>query len=78
MARDEMNEVTEDRWDDDVWGTAMQGTTNLFFYFGKNDHWVADKTRDDLVAARGCSVSSRTKMVIDEVGVPHAFCISKL
>lgn len=45
------------------------------------DHWVANHTRDALIAARGKPEgdlsSSKPKMVIDSNGVGHAFCIRK-
>lgn len=43
------------------------------------DHWVADHTRDALIAARGKSnEESRSSpiMLIDDGKVPHGFCIS--
>lgn len=69
----------------------------LFFYFAedvrmqealvwvttdwKQDHWVADHTRDGLIAARGKEEgdisSSKPVMAIDRNGVGHDFCISK-
>jgi hypothetical protein len=70
-------------------------TPKLVFYFGQNvslsrnlslflltfkDHWVADHTRDTLIAARARDenkiLSSKPWMLIDQDGVPHAFCIS--
>jgi len=45
------------------------------------DHWVANHTRDALIAARGQAgpgnESSKPIMLIDENGVDHGFCISK-
>ena len=46
------------------------------------DHWVADHTRDALIAARGQgdgeSKGSKPIMMIDQHGVDHGFCISTL
>ena len=58
MGCDEMRQITVDKWDADVWGAVHPSPTNvprpkLFFYFGENDHWVADHTRDDLMRCRG-------------------------
>jgi len=77
MACDEMDEITEDRWDEDIWGASTSASTSspassssssaadssaisqprapakLFFLFGRSDHWVADHTRDELMASRG-------------------------
>lgn len=80
MAADEMRTITSDKWDDDIWGVAhaREPITKVFFYFGVDDHWVAEKTRDEIIAARGQSDGSGPKMFICEEGLPHAFCISKL
>lgn len=62
------------------------------FYFGKSDHWVAEKTREDIIRLRGSIKGTtstgngngdvisrkRPKMVICEEGLPHAFCLSEL
>lgn len=80
-----MKMITEDRWDEDVWGIEHEDEDEdrldipkLIFYFGQNDHWVAEHTRDALIAARGRkpdSKSSKPIMLIDENGVDHGFCI---
>ncbi|CAL3964852.1 unnamed protein product [Diplocarpon coronariae] len=85
MAKDEMDFITEDRWDDDVWGVEHENldtkseNPRLILYFGQNDHWVADHTRDALIAARGreegATESSKPVMLIDDRGIPHGFCI---
>lgn len=40
MARDEMENITEDKWNDDIWGvensTEQQPIPKLYFYFGQN------------------------------------------
>jgi hypothetical protein len=86
MARDEMHEIKVDKWDAEVWGAASPSPTNvprtkLFFYFGQDDHWVANHTRDHLMRHRGRSESSddwRPWMEIDKMEIPHGFSISKL
>jgi len=85
MAKDEMEQITEDRWDKDIWGAENEDADHKFevpkliFYFGQNDHWVADHTRDQLIASRGRgdgeTKSSKPIMLIDENGVDHGFCI---
>lgn len=88
MAADEMRDITSDKWSDDIWGTrsppsqSRDGSNSrklskLVFYFGRNDHWVAERTRDEIIAMRGSiSCGSRgPKMVVCEEGLPHAFCI---
>ena len=102
MGRDEMRQITADRWDEDLWAAtvaayippkgSLASTTQtkmspsrqpkLFFYFGRDDHWVAERTRDDLIANRAWRTEdnpakSKPRMEIDEGGVPHGFCISE-
>lgn len=80
MAISEMEVITSDKWSDDVWGisTASEPLTKLFFYFGRNDHWVADLTRDEIIQVRGGKkmTMNRPEMFVCEEGVPHAFCLS--
>jgi len=89
MARDEMDEITEDRWEDDIWGSVLRDTgtssssssakgaveatvmehhdpPKLFFLFGRTDHWVADHTRDELMAARGTVKAGRSSSMRNE------------
>jgi len=81
MARDEMRNITEDRWEKDVWGSGQTSSNDtsarLVFYFGKNDHWVADHTRDQLIASRASVMAEdgemRPKMIIDDLDIPHGF-----
>ncbi|KAL2013739.1 hypothetical protein VTN00DRAFT_1264 [Thermoascus crustaceus] len=77
MAAHEMQEITADKWSDDIWGTsstAKQPLSKLVFYFGRNDHWVAERTRDEIIAIRG-KTKGGPRMMVCEDGVPHAFCI---
>ncbi|KAL8727465.1 MAG: hypothetical protein Q9181_005705 [Wetmoreana brouardii] len=61
LAKDEMDMITHDKWGKEVWGAATEPGTNskdtinsnLVFFWGKNDRWVASKTRNDLINARG-------------------------
>ncbi|KAF2434699.1 hypothetical protein EJ08DRAFT_549946, partial [Tothia fuscella] len=83
MGADEMRTITTNKWDDEIWGAAHPSSSGiprpkLFFYFGKRDHWVADRTRDDLLQLRGRSLDRegeewKPNMEIDELGAPHAF-----
>ncbi|KAJ5955112.1 hypothetical protein N7501_009391 [Penicillium viridicatum] len=78
MAADEMRTITSDKWSDDVWGVAStrEPIAKLFFYFGRNDHWVADQTRDEIVAVRSRKGGQDgPTMVVCEEGLPHAFCL---
>ncbi|KAE8381371.1 hypothetical protein BDV26DRAFT_289432 [Aspergillus bertholletiae] len=76
MAADEMQTITSDKWSDDVWGMSdvKDPVTKLFFYFGRNDHWVAERTRDEVIELRGRKESG-PKMVVCEEGLPHAFVL---
>ncbi|KAI9040604.1 bifunctional triacylglycerol lipase/ester hydrolase [Aspergillus affinis] len=76
MASDEMETITADKWSDDVWGisTSQDPVARLFFYFGRNDHWVAERTRDEIIELRGQKPRG-PKMSVCEEGVPHAFCL---
>ncbi|KAI7271954.1 hypothetical protein KC345_g7158 [Hortaea werneckii] len=112
MARDEMHEITDDKFSDDIWGTTgnaddegkvlqskasavvnkqadasrdlhmRRSTTKLYFYWGKNDHWVADNTRDTILAARAQKSTdnhmldrAKPVMEIDQHDIPHGFCL---
>ncbi|OJJ48257.1 hypothetical protein ASPZODRAFT_130216 [Penicilliopsis zonata CBS 506.65] len=74
MAADEMKTITTDKWTDEIWG--IQGPIELFFYFGRDDHWVAEETREKIMQSRGRHDDGPT-MVVCEEGLPHAFCISR-
>lgn len=92
LAQHEMQTITTDKWDDEIWGVteAASSRTKLFFLFGTDDHWVADETRDELIAARAArgevdeegeeseeGEEGKPVMEIDESGIPHGFCISE-
>ena len=85
MGADEMQTITTDKWADDIWGigtgdaSAEKPAPRLVFYFGQNDHWVAEQTRDEIMALRGRKGSNGggPRMLVCEDGVPHAFCLSE-
>lgn len=89
MATDELQTITHDAWDAEVWGAAEPSPVGvarpkLFFLFGKEDHWVADETRDELIKARGRARAEKRDeekwkpvMEVDESGIPHGFCIGE-
>jgi len=82
MARDELILIRPDQWDHEVWGSAHESPLGisrpkLFFYFGENDHWVANRTRDDLIATRGGSEEWKPHTEIDRHGTGHGFCTGK-
>lgn len=92
MAADEIHEIGADKWSDEIWGLtnpseiSNQQTnklTKLVFYFGRNDHWVAEKTREEIIRARSPKVENLetagqgpTMMVCDD-GIIHGFCVGK-
>ena len=85
LAHDELRTVTDDVWDDLVWGSAAAAKRTspphrrLFFYFGQKDGWVADRTRDDLMRVKGWREDEdwKPRMEIAETGVPHDFVLRK-
>ena len=100
MAKHEMLQLTDDKWTNELWGAhalheatsaaIIEGTVTtvsspkLYFYWGQNDHWVAQSTRNELIRTRGrtsggrrdnAGEGSKPLMEIDKNGVPHGFCI---
>jgi len=59
--------------------STTPASPKLYFYFGENDHWVADTTRDNLISTRARRGSfaedNRPVMEVDTNGVPHGFCL---
>jgi hypothetical protein len=56
--------------------------TQLHFYWGSNDHWVAQDTRDKIIATRARTEGKngderKPIMEIDCHGIGHAFCLSE-
>lgn len=90
LARDEMEKITVDRWDDEMWGVrrpdvsqdallGSQGCPKLVFYFAKNDEWVSDETRENLMRDRGNTSQgqgSKPTMLID-TELKHGWCIGR-
>jgi hypothetical protein len=57
--------------------------TQLHFYWGSNDHWIAQDTRDRIIANRARTEDKsgderKPIMEIDGHGIGHAFCLSEL
>ncbi|KAL2018016.1 hypothetical protein VTK56DRAFT_1332 [Thermocarpiscus australiensis] len=80
MGKDEMRTITEEKWSEDLWEIqeAEEDTglgAKFFFYFAVSDHWIADECRDEFIEKRKKHKKGRTKIVIDEEKIPHAFCI---
>lgn len=84
LARDELNEIQDDRWSDDIWGTAKRSASQgpkLVFHFGAEDHWVSKEVRDELIELRARTGQDdiwRPVMEVDQNGIPHAFCIREI
>jgi hypothetical protein len=109
MARDELAQLTHDKWSDEFWGTpatlgsamdrsaiknagsvqvqhsnssTSSSRTKLHFYWGSDDHWIAQDTRDRIIETRA-RVEGRDGddckpiMEIDSHGIGHAFCLSE-
>ncbi|KAI1870608.1 uncharacterized protein JN550_005151 [Neoarthrinium moseri] len=89
MGMDEMQAIGEGQWDDKLWeieaeaeaaatGNSQQQQQQVvpkfFFFFGKDDHWVASHLRDEFIE-RMSQKAERTRCVVDEGNLPHAFCI---
>ncbi|KAI0598948.1 hypothetical protein F4775DRAFT_166411 [Biscogniauxia sp. FL1348] len=85
MGMDEMRVIRESRWDDELWGgvvadgapvkTTTRMTPRFYFFFGRHDHWVSGQHRDDFIRRRQ-QQTERTRIVMDESDIPHAFCIN--
>lgn len=95
LGKHELNEVTHDNWDEEhLWNISPCSSPissqssqcrppKLYFFWGDNDHWVDNSTRDAVIAARarqadaGKEEGGRPWMEVDETGLPHGFCLSE-
>lgn len=81
LGKDELAVIGEDVWKEDMWeltGDDDEGEGERFvFYFGVGDRWVADECRDAFIIRRKGHAEGNVKIVMDEAGIPHAFCIRK-
>ncbi|KAK8079280.1 hypothetical protein PG994_003087 [Apiospora phragmitis] len=59
---------------DDDSSTANGRPPKFIFFFGKDDHWVANHFRDAFIERRQ-KQAERTRFMVDEGNLPHAFCI---
>lgn len=82
MAKEELKDITTDQWGEEVWGAVEDDrgdvqTPELFLLFAKNDHWVADVTREEIKASRGrrADETVEKRIVIEESSVSHAWCL---
>ncbi|KAI1273857.1 hypothetical protein F5Y07DRAFT_390981 [Xylaria sp. FL0933] len=77
LGMDEMRVIREDKWDDELWDIAQSSKSTIpkfYFFFGQKDHWVADRYRDAFIKKRSAQ-TERTRLIVDEGDLPHAFCI---
>lgn len=90
MARDELLEMTTDKWSPTTWNRYEPGLRDtidrpqLYFFWSENDHWIANKTRDKVIAdhARRTGIvvaddHGRPYMEVDNTNISHDFCICK-
>lgn len=92
LGMDEMSVISEESWAEELWEISDEAVAHahevpkFFILFGKNDHWVPNKHRDRFIEARDIHAKredvpktkrGRTRIVVDEEGLPHDFCISK-
>lgn len=91
MGISELDCVGEDGWNEELWAAATAEdvgpgnddghvqTPRFFFFYGKNDGWVADHVRDEFVRRRMAhgERGGRTSIVVDEGNLPHAFCTTE-
>ncbi|KAH6850461.1 hypothetical protein B0I37DRAFT_352936 [Chaetomium sp. MPI-CAGE-AT-0009] len=86
LGKDEMRCIGEERWGEGLWevqelgglgeGEGVgEGWEKFYFYFAERDHWVADRCRDEFIERRRRHEKGRTRVVVDETGIPHAFCL---
>ncbi|PNS15472.1 UBP9-binding protein bun107 [Sphaceloma murrayae] len=58
LAQDELVVISTDKWDDEIWGivkadaAGSKTKTKMFLYFLDEDTWIANETRDQIIAAR--------------------------
>ena len=73
LAAEEMDAIDGDdaRWGEHVWNAgAHAGGGGMVYVFGQGDRWVAEATRDRIMARE-----SGAKTVLLREGLPHGFCI---
>ncbi|RKU44049.1 hypothetical protein DL546_005742 [Coniochaeta pulveracea] len=88
MGKDELKVIGEETWKDELWEIAEETdkegseVPKFYMYYGQGDHWVANECRDEFIARRNDHAQregkrAKTKIVVDEDNIPHAFCLSK-
>ncbi|KAF2159862.1 hypothetical protein M409DRAFT_70753 [Zasmidium cellare ATCC 36951] len=98
LAADEMRQIQHDKWHpSNVWGasdpdiditetsvkaSAASPRTKLFFYWGRDDYWVDNSSRDRVIEKRarrvdGAGQGGRPTMVVDRHGMDHCFSLER-
>lgn len=92
LGMDEMTVISEEAWAEELWEISDEAVAHgtdvpkFYIFFGKNDHWVANKYRDEFINRREEHATregapkhkqGRTRIEIDEGNLPHDFCISE-
>lgn len=100
LAADEMKQIRKDKWHPShVWGSldpAIKATessikafpvaprTKLYFYWGRDDYWVDNTTRNKLIELRARRADDkvpaskgRPTMVIDRHNMDHCFSLER-
>ncbi|KAK4501209.1 hypothetical protein PRZ48_007016 [Zasmidium cellare] len=98
LAADEMHQIRHDKWHPShVWGaqdptvdvtktsvkaSAATPRTKLFFYWGRDDYWVDNTSRNRLIEKRARRVDNETHagrptMVIDQHSMDHCFSLER-
>lgn len=77
----ELETIREDTWEEELWEIAEEhddgsDLPKFWMFYGQDDHWVADRMRDEFVERRRehGERGGRTRVHVDESGLPHAFC----
>ncbi|POS76789.1 hypothetical protein DHEL01_v204822 [Diaporthe helianthi] len=91
LGMDEMTVISEESWTEELWEISDEAIAHrvdvpkFYIFFGKKDHWVANKTRDEFILRREEHATreeapkhkrGRTRIEIDEGNLPHDFCIT--
>ncbi|KAI3394242.1 hypothetical protein diail_2983 [Diaporthe ilicicola] len=89
LGMDEMAVISNEVWAEELWEIGDEAVAHgtdvpkFFIFFGKKDHWVANKCRDEFIGKREEHAAregaprhkrGRTRIEIDEGNLPHDFC----
>lgn len=82
----ELEGIREEKWGEELWEVAQEdgneggevdgkGVPKFWLFYGREDHWVANWARDELIERRRehGERGGRTRVVVAEGDVPHAF-----